>query len=84
MPTIKIHWIGLKHHTLRGACFRESPVNRLYSEIGQIHLSSESECGTPVYLWVTATVSVLPYDFLPVGSHERVLVDGVIGVGLVV
>ncbi len=122
MPTVKIHWIGLKHHkgfqsivwtfvrhtlsrcltfpalpevarpsgqvaftqflpsgqyglcfgycfsgplplcshhgqvTLRGACLRESLVVRLYSEIGQIHLSIEAQCGTPVYLWVTATL----------------------------
>ncbi len=37
------------HHgrvTLRGACFRESPVIRLYSEIGQTHLSIEAQCGT--------------------------------------
>ncbi len=37
------------HHgqvTLRGACFRESLVIRLYSEIGQIHLSIEAQCGT--------------------------------------
>ncbi len=93
MPTsIKIHWIGMKHHkgfnrscgplsdtlssgqyglcfgycfsgplplrshhgqvTLRGTCFRESLVIRLYSEIGQIHLSIEAQCGTPVFLWV--------------------------------
>ncbi len=42
--------------TLRGACFRESLVIRLYSEIGQIHLSIEAQCGTPVYLWMTATL----------------------------
>ncbi len=47
------------HHgqvTLRGACFLESLVIRLYSEIGQIHLSIEAQCGTPVYLWVTAAL----------------------------
>ncbi len=46
------------HHgqvTLWGACFRDSLVIRLYSGIGQIHLSIEGQGGTPVYLWVTAT-----------------------------
>ncbi len=41
------------HHgqvTLRGTCFRESLVVRLYSEISRIHLSIEAQCGTPVYL----------------------------------
>ncbi len=40
---------------LLGVCFRESLVLRLHSEIDQIHLSIEAQCGTPVYLWVTAT-----------------------------
>ncbi len=31
-------------------------VIRLYSEIDQFHLSSEAQCGTPVYLWVAATL----------------------------
>ncbi len=33
----------------------------LHSEIDQIHLSIEAQCGTPVYLWVTATYN---YDVL--------------------
>ncbi len=37
---------------LLGACFRESLVIRLYSETGQIHLSIEAQCGSPVYLRV--------------------------------
>ncbi len=32
--------------TLCGVCFRESLVFRLYSEIGQIHLSIVAQCGT--------------------------------------
>ncbi len=40
---------------LLGTCFRESLVIRLHSEIGQIHLSIEAQCGPPVYLWVTTT-----------------------------
>ncbi len=40
---------------LLGAFFRESLVITLYSEIGQIHLSIEAQCGSPVYLWVTTT-----------------------------
>ncbi len=37
------------HHgqvTLRGVCFQETLVIRLYSEIDQIHLSTEDQCGT--------------------------------------
>ncbi len=35
----------LQQITLRGVCFRESLVYRLYSEIDQIHLSIEAQCG---------------------------------------
>ncbi len=42
--------------TFHGACFWESLVIRLHSEIGQIHLSIEAQCGSPVYLLVTTTL----------------------------
>ena len=44
--------------TFHGACFWELLVIRLHSEIGQIHLSTEPQCGSPVYLWVTTTIIV--------------------------
>ena len=61
MPTVKVYWFG--------ACFRESLVIRLYSEIGQIHLSIEAQCGTPVYLWVTAT----PKYFINMSSNFPII-----------
>ncbi len=51
---------------LLGACFRESLVTRLHSEIGQIHLSIEAKCGSPVYLWVTATLGLLSQTLIEV------------------
>ncbi len=43
-----------------GACLRESLVIRSYSEIGQIHiLALKLSVAQPVYLWVTATVTVM-------------------------
>ncbi len=46
---------------LLGVCFQESLVFRLHSEIDQIHLSIEAQCGTPVYLWVTATWGMINF-----------------------
>ena len=46
----QIYWVWLKHLVIR-----------LHSEIGQIHLSIEAQCGSPVYLWVTTT----PDDAFP-------------------
>ncbi len=40
---------------LIGACFRESLIIRLHSEIGQIHLSIEAQCDHLYFLWVTTT-----------------------------
>ncbi len=40
---------------LLGACFRESLVIRLHSEIGQIHLSIEAQYDRLYFLWVTTT-----------------------------
>ncbi len=40
----------LQQVTLRGVCFRESLVYRLYSEIDQIDLSIEAQCGTACLL----------------------------------
>ncbi len=56
------------HHgqvTFDEACFRESLDIRLYSEMGQIHLGIEAQCGTPVYLWVTATLSQWKLSHIP-------------------
>ncbi len=57
MPTIEIHWIGLKHH--KGFIFVGLPiVQSWYWQLVAFNVSSEAQCGTPVYLWVTATMVV--------------------------
>ena len=38
--------------TFHGACFRESLVIRLHSEIGQIHLSTEAQSDHLFYQWM--------------------------------
>ncbi len=45
--------LGYNTWTILGACSRESLVIRLYSKIGQIHLSIEAQCNHLFYKWVT-------------------------------
>ncbi len=49
----------------------------LYPEIGQIHLSIEAQCVTPVYLWVAVTVISVTIDcinmnFPPLNGTGRI------------
>ncbi len=50
-PSTFPSWAGYPSRSL----FPGVPSRKIILEIGQIHLSIEAQCGTPVYLWVTAT-----------------------------
>ncbi len=62
IPRIRGKWHGLFQESVLGVFFRESLVIRLYSEIDQIHLSIEAQCGSPLYLCplgMFATITVI-------------------------
>ena len=56
---------SLIYGPLSRVLFGESLVNRLYSEIDQIHLSIEAQCVSPYYpLWTATMMSYMDTLFL--------------------